>query len=252
MKKILVLILLLFVSVWTFSQTNVIAHRGFWKTGGSAQNSIASLLKADSIGCYGSEFDVWLTKDNQLVVNHDPLYQSHKMEESTLKELTTLRLANGESLPSLLDFLNVAKKKTRLKLVMELKVHSTPERETRAIQEILRLVRKLKLQERVEYITFSMHAMKEFIRLAPSNTSVYYLNGGLSPDELKNIGAAGPDYHIGAYHQNVEWIKNAQDLGLKVNVWTVDQVEDMKWFLEKKVNFITTDDPVILQQLIEK
>ena len=47
--------------------TQVIAHRGFWKTDGSAQNSIAALVKADSINCYGSEFDVWLTADNQLV-----------------------------------------------------------------------------------------------------------------------------------------------------------------------------------------
>ena len=38
--------------------TQVIAHRGFWKTDGSAQNSIAALVKADSINCYGSEFDV--------------------------------------------------------------------------------------------------------------------------------------------------------------------------------------------------
>ena len=36
--------------------TQVIAHRGFWKTDGSAQNSIAALVKADSIHCYGSEF----------------------------------------------------------------------------------------------------------------------------------------------------------------------------------------------------
>ena len=55
--------------------TQVIAHRGFWKTDGSAQNSIAALVKADSINCYGSEFDVWLTADNQLVVNHDSTFK---------------------------------------------------------------------------------------------------------------------------------------------------------------------------------
>ena len=31
--------------------TQVIAHRGFWKTDGSAQNSIAARVKADSINC---------------------------------------------------------------------------------------------------------------------------------------------------------------------------------------------------------
>lgn len=84
------------------------------KTQGSAQNSITSLLKADSIGCYGSEFDVWLTKDNGLVVSHDGIIQGHKVEESTLKELTGLWLANGECVPSLKELLETAKRKTSL------------------------------------------------------------------------------------------------------------------------------------------
>ena len=36
-------------------KSQVIAHRGYWKTAGSAQNSITALQKADSIHCYGSE-----------------------------------------------------------------------------------------------------------------------------------------------------------------------------------------------------
>lgn len=40
----------------------VIAHRGYWKTPSSAQNSLRALELADSIGVYGSEFDVWLTE----------------------------------------------------------------------------------------------------------------------------------------------------------------------------------------------
>ena len=32
-----------------------------------------------------------------------------------------------------------------------------------------------------EYITFSRHATKEFIRLAPKGTPVYYLEGDLNP-----------------------------------------------------------------------
>ena len=70
-KKLLFASALLFSAYNASAQTQVIAHRGFWKTEGSAQNSIAALLKADSIGCYGSEFDVWLAADDQLVVNHD-------------------------------------------------------------------------------------------------------------------------------------------------------------------------------------
>ena len=131
------LLAIMFMIANTSAQTRVIAHRGFWKTQGSAQNSITSLLKADSIGCYGSEFDVWLTKDNGLVVSHDGIIQGHKVEESTLKELTGLWLANGECVPSLKELLETAKRKTSLKLVLELKAHSKPEREIKAVEEIV-------------------------------------------------------------------------------------------------------------------
>ena len=57
------------------AQPKVIAHRGFWDAPGSAQNSIRALVKADSIGCWGSEFDVWMTADDKLVVNHDASFK---------------------------------------------------------------------------------------------------------------------------------------------------------------------------------
>ena len=89
--------------------TQVIAHRGFWKTNGSAQNSIAALVKADSIGCYGSEFDVWLTTDNQLVVNHDATFKGVTMQDATAKVCTAVQLDNGEQLPTLQQYLDKAK-----------------------------------------------------------------------------------------------------------------------------------------------
>ena len=108
--------------------TQVIAHRGFWKTNGSAQNSIAALVKADSIGCYGSEFDVWLTADNRLVVNHDSTFKGVNMQKSTAQQCTGVTLDNGEQLPTLQQYLEKARSlKTRL--ILELKAHKTPEQE---------------------------------------------------------------------------------------------------------------------------
>ena len=119
------------------------------------------------------------------------------------------------------------------------------------VQEILALVTKLGLENRMEYITFSLHAMKEFIRLAPAGTPVFYLNGELSPKELKDLGAAGLDYHMGVIKKHPEWIKEAHDLGLKVNVWTVDKAEDMKWLIDQKVDFITTNEPTVAQEILK-
>lgn len=232
-------------------QTQVIAHRGFWKTEGSAQNSIAALVKADSIHCYGSEFDVWITTDGHLVVNHDNTFKGVTIQDATAAVSTAIRLDNGEQLPTLEQYLDKGQKlKTRL--ILELKSHRTPEQETRAIEEIVRLIKDFKLEDRVEYISFSKHAILEFIRLAPKGTPIYYLNGDATPQELKNWGCAGADYHFSVFQKHPEWIEQSHKLGMKVNAWTVNDASNMRWLIEHKVDFITTNEPILLQQLLKE
>ncbi len=231
--------------------TQVIAHRGFWLTAGSAQNSLAALTKADSIHCYGSEFDVWLTADDQLVVNHDGLFKGVHIEQATAAVCTAIRLDNGESLPTLSQYFDRARR-LGTRLILELKPHKNARRETQAIELITALVRQYGYEQRVEYISFSLHAVQEFIRLAPEGTPVYYLNGDLPPQILKAIGCAGPDYHYQVFKQHPEWIEESHRLGMKVNAWTVNEAGDMQWLIDRGVDFITTNHPVRLQQLLQK
>ena len=51
----------------------ITAHRGFWncEEAGYAENSIKSLELAQANNLWGSEFDVHMTSDLVLVVNHD-------------------------------------------------------------------------------------------------------------------------------------------------------------------------------------
>lgn len=228
-------------------QTQVIAHRGFWKTTGSAQNSIAALVKADSIHCYGSEFDVWITTDGQLVVNHDDTFKGVTIQDATAAVCTAVRLDNGEQLPTLEQYLSKGQQLTT-RLILELKPHRTPEQETQAIEGIVRMIKDFNLENRVEYISFSKHATKEFIRLAPKGTPVYYLSGDATPQELKSWGCAGPDYHFSVFQKNPEWIEQCHKLGMKVNAWTVNDAKNMQWLIEHKVDFITTNEPILLQQ----
>ena len=111
------------------------------------------------------------------------------------------------------------------------------------------MVKKMGLENRMEYITFSLHAMKEFIRLAPAGTPVYYLNGELTPKELKELGAAGLDYHMGVIKKHPEWIKEAHDLGMTVNVWTVNDKAGIEEMNKAGVDYITTNEPVLAIEL---
>src|SRR5690625_6555704 len=68
-------------------KTKIITHRGAWKNTEVPQNSIASLRAAAEQGAWGSEFDVHLTKDDVLVVNHDQDFMGIDIATSTYEEL---------------------------------------------------------------------------------------------------------------------------------------------------------------------
>lgn len=229
------------------SETKVVAHRGFWRTEGSDQNSIASLLKADELGAWGAEFDVWRASDGVLVLNHDGVHDGHVVQNTPSTVLTTLRLANGETMPTLDAYLAAAKR-TKVHLVLELKPHATPEAETAAAEAAVKAVEAAKLSKRVTYITFSRHAMEELIRLAPKN-DVLYLGGDISPEELEKLGAAGGDYNHGVYLKHPEWLEYMKQHGMISNVWTVNHPVDMIWAMRQQIDFLTTDRPDLFLQL---
>lgn len=230
-------------------KVKVIAHRGHWTQEGSAQNSLRSLAKADSINTFGSEFDVWMTADDVLVVNHDRKFHDVVIEEAPSSEVLAITLANGETLPRLTDYLDAAKA-TDVRLICELKEHSDKQREEKAVIDIVKMMEEKGLSNRVDYITFSKNALLNFIKYAPEGTSVYYLNGEMTPVELKEAGAAGLDYSLGTMKKHPEWFAEAHDLGLKVNVWTVDDEKDMQWCIDNGADFITTNRPERLFRLI--
>ena len=66
------------------------------------------------------------------------------------------------------------------------------------------------------------------------------------------MGCAGPDYHYTVFRKHPEWIQECHDLGMKVNAWTVNKTDDMKWLIDRKVDFITTNEPVQLKNLLKK
>ena len=233
------------------AQPKVIAHRGFWDAPGSAQNSIRALAKADSIGCWGSEFDVWMTADEKLVVNHDASFKGLPIETSQAADVTALTLSNGEHLPLLDDYLKAFAERPGIKVVCELKVHTDKRREAKAVKKVLKLMKRHKLTDRAVYITFSPEATREFVKHAPKGTEVYYLNGNWTPQQLKDEGCAGLDYSLAVMKKHPEWIEQCHNLGLKVNIWTVNRRDDLQWCIDHGADFITTNDPLLLQQMIK-
>ncbi len=231
------------------AQPKVIAHRGYWNTTGSAQNSIRSLVKADSIGCYASEFDVWMTPDSVLIVNHDPTINGVVIQNTPSEILLKEKLSNGETVPTLDEYLKAAQG-LNTRLVLELKTHDSRAQEKAAATRTLKAIKKYGLEDRTDYIVFSKDAFKQYVKEAPKGTKVYFLNGDYIPAQVKYGNGAGIDYALKVMKKHPEWIKQCHDKGLEVNVWTVDKPEDMQWCIDNGVDYITTNEPERLQQLL--
>ena len=230
------------------AQTQVIAHRGFWKTEGSAQNSITALEKAAEEKLYGSEFDVQVTLDGKLIVNHDAKFQGFIIAETPYKQLKKIRLNNGEKLPNLKKYLKKGKK-LDIQLILEIKSHKSKEVEDKMAADIVKMVKKMGLEKQVEYIAFSLNVCEQLAKLTPES-EIAYLNGDITPTELKKKGINGIDYHYNVIEKHPEWIKEAHDLGMKVNVWTVNKEDMMKKLIDRKVDYITTDQPLETKKLL--
>lgn len=227
-------------------QTQIIAHRGFWKTNpATAENSIQALENAQNLNIYGSEFDVRMSKDGVLIVYHDEYYGTLEISETNFKVLENLKLKNGENFPTLKNYLEKGKHNPFLKLMIELKPINSKFKDNYLVQKAIQLVKELQVESQTEFISFSLNICKQLKKEEP-DLKVHYLNGDLSPLEIKQKGLDGIDYHYSAFLKNPTWISEAKTLGLTTNSWTVNEIEIFKLLRKQGIDFVTTDIPHLL------
>ena len=110
----------------------VVAHRGAVKEfGGTPDNSLASLRNAIGLGCYGSELDIYWTKDNDVIVAHADsnckINQLYPWENTVTELRRGGALSNGEPLPTLKEYITVAVTEGKCtKLVLDIKHITAP------------------------------------------------------------------------------------------------------------------------------
>lgn len=142
------------------------------------------------------------------------------------------------------------------------------------VEAVVKVVRRYNMEKRVVIQSFDWRTLREVQDMAPGIATSYLT---VNQRWLSNLqtGAAGPspwlngfdidDYDGSAaraikaaggaiwssYHKevDVDSIRLAQDLGLKVNVWTVNESERMRELIAMGVDGIITDYPDRLRQV---
>lgn len=235
-----------------FAKNVVVAHRGAWKAQALPENSIAALKHAIALKCTGSEFDVQMTADDVLVVNHDDIFEGVSIAESTYTDLAAFKLSNEEKLPTLREYLLAGiENNTSTRLVCEIKPAKTEERSQKMAEKTIQLVKELNAEAMMVYISFEYSILKKIEELNP-DAHTQYLNGEKSPEALKADGIDGADYHFKVFKKHPEWIGSAKKLGITLNAWTVNDPEDMDWLLAEGFDYITTNEPEMLLEKINK
>ena len=204
------------------SMPRIIAHRGQHQDGveNSTENSIAALTNAQKLGIHGAEFDVWITDDDVPVINHNATVAGSdlRIEESAYAQIRDLTLANGEKLPTLDAYLEQGAKDASMKLICEIKTHSSAASN----------------------------------RAAMPAAGVQYLGGDKAPAEVAADKLSGIDYQYSTVlSKKPEWVTEAHAGGIEVNAWTVNSTADMMACIALGVDYITTDNPATLKKLLE-
>jgi len=235
-----------------FADNCVVAHRGAWKKMNLPQNSIASLKRTIELKCTGSEFDVRMTADDSLVINHDTEFNNLTIEKTNYADLIKFQLSNGEKLPTLREYIKAGiENNISTRLVCEIKPSGiSKERGSIIGVKVVELFRKLHALNKVAFISFDYDILKKIKELIPT-VSTQYLEGDKSPEQLMVDGISGADYHFSVYKEHPDWIESAKKNKITLNVWTINDSADMDWLIANKFDFITTNEPELLLERIK-
>ena len=66
---------------------------------------------------------------------------------------------------------------------------------------------------------------------------------------MKNDGLTGIDYSFYSFRSDSQLTQKAHEEGLTVNVWTVNQPDELQQYYHSEIDYITTDEPEILLEM---
>ena len=193
------------------------------------------------------------------------------------------RPVDGTSVPTLGEVFELVNKTGNKLVRFNIEVKSNPEKPELTlapkgfVRAVLKVIQRYKMETRIAVQSFDWRALQVVQDLAPGITTSYltanqdWLNNlqidmpGPSPwlngFDVDNFGGSAPRAIKAAggtvwssYHKEVslESIKLAHELGLSVNVWTVNEPGRMRELIDMGVDGIITDYPNRLRLLLEE
>ena len=241
------------------------------------ENTIPAFQYAIDIGVDFLEMDVAVTKDNVLVISHDPHINKvicqgphpgiaiHELTLAELREYDCGALKNphfpkqqpvpGTLIPTLDEVLSLGAGNS-VQFNIEIKSFPdhpdlTPPPDVFA-KMMFDVIRKHKMESRSIVQSFDFRTLRAMKQLAPDIRLAALWEGKKRPFvEIAQEAMAGiisPEYGLATPDQ----VKLSQAAGLEVVPWTADTPEAWQKLIDAGVNAIITDDPAALMAYLQQ
>ncbi|HLY19048.1 MAG TPA: glycerophosphodiester phosphodiesterase family protein [Bryobacteraceae bacterium] len=223
------------------------------------ENTLLAFEYAISVGADALEMDVAVTRDDVVVVSHEPKLNRRPIREMTLAEVARWDCAAkpnrryprqvlipGARVPTLDQVLELA---GRGQFLFNIEIKSYPERPQlmpppgHFAELVWHAIRRHKLQKRALVQSFDYRTLHAMRKLAPEiRLAALYL--GPPKSFIKIAHQAGADW-VAPYHRLVSArrVRAAHAAGVPVITWTANHPRQWKRLIAAQVDAIITDDP---------
>jgi glycerophosphoryl diester phosphodiesterase len=249
------------------NQPLVIAHRG--ASGLAPENTLAAFERALEIGVDRIEMDLRQTLDGEVVVLHDKTIVRTTNGWGSVRKLPLKKLRrysagswfdpdfSAERVPTFREVLELVKGRTTLLLEVKDGSPYHPEIERRIID----LVNEYSAHEWCIVQSFNDRILNNFRKLPELHTDIQKLFAAFIPvapfyggskftyKRLRRYDFA-QEVNINRAYVNPRVVRKVHNMGKKVNVWTVNDRESLRKFVDWGVDGIITDYPNRLKAVL--
>jgi glycerophosphoryl diester phosphodiesterase len=235
----------------------VCAHRGFNTI--APENSLPAFGAAVAMGAEEIEFDLWFTKDGEVVSIHDPTLErvsngQGKIWEYTLKELRELDFGikhgpafAGMRIPTFEDIL----KKFSCHCVMNIHLKTAGER-PEYLGKVVELIKKYDCLKYVYFTSGEDSLLERLQREFPEIPRCCGAGGGAWEIVDRAIKYGCTKVQLFKPYFDQAMIDKAHANGIICNVFWSDDAEETERFLDMGIDVILTNDYNAISQVVNK
>lgn len=239
------------------------AHRGF--SAAFPENTMPAFEEAVKAGCDGIELDARLSRDGKIVISHDGSLERMAgrpghVRDYTLDELRAFNFCGSHPEAGFVPIATLEEYFSFIRttdVVTNIEIKSDVGNFLALEDACIDLIRRFSLEEKIIFSSFNHDSMLYCKRRAPEirtgllfGTSWSTEFSSLSPAAYARLCHA--DYlHPHASGMSPRDVLTAQLEGIGVNVWTVNDEETMRAYIDVGTHGVISNHPDVLHKLLK-